>query len=42
MHPMIFTIKLCVHASFRPVAPFYFLAKAPFLVSLNMDMGVAI
>ena len=42
-HPMLFTGSSCVcMPSFRPVAPFFFLAKVPFLaIFFNTERGVA-
>ena len=42
-HPMLFTELSCVcMPSFRPVVPYFFLAKVPFLAFLNTERGVAI
>ena len=42
-HPMLFEESSCVcMPSFRPVAPFLFLAKYHFWLFKNTEMGVAI
>ena len=42
-HPMLFAESSCVcMPSFRPVAPFFFLGKVPFLAFFNIERGVVI